>query len=82
MTALLAMQDVVKHFPVKGSGRMVHAVNGVSLDLLRGETLGITVLATWANLVAARHGIPGRFGPLDRGLGHGYFPFFGNVART
>ena len=41
MTALLALQDVVKHFPVKGSGRVVHAVNGVSLDLLRGETLGI-----------------------------------------
>jgi peptide/nickel transport system ATP-binding protein len=41
VTALLALQDVVKHFPVKGSGRVVHAVNGVSLDLLRGETLGI-----------------------------------------
>ena len=41
MTPLLAIEDVVKHFPVKGTGRSVHAVNGVSLELRRGETLGI-----------------------------------------
>ncbi len=41
MTALLELEDVVKHFPVKGTGRAVQAVNGVSLALERGETLGI-----------------------------------------
>ncbi|HEX6102259.1 MAG TPA: dipeptide/oligopeptide/nickel ABC transporter ATP-binding protein, partial [Alphaproteobacteria bacterium] len=41
MTRLLELQDVVKHFPVKGTGRVVHAVNGVSLSMRPGETLGI-----------------------------------------
>jgi oligopeptide/dipeptide ABC transporter ATP-binding protein len=43
---LLRLTDVVKHFPVKsGSLRrsrdVVHAVDGVSLEVARGETLGL-----------------------------------------
>ncbi len=41
MTALLELEEVIKHFPVKGKGTVVHAVNGVTLSLRRGETLGI-----------------------------------------
>jgi oligopeptide/dipeptide ABC transporter ATP-binding protein len=41
VTPLLELNDVVKHFPVKGTTRVVHAVNGVSLTVRRGETLGI-----------------------------------------
>ena len=44
--ALLEVKNIVKHFPVKGGVlnrvvRKVHAVNGVSLDIEKGETLGI-----------------------------------------
>ena len=44
---LLRARDVVKHFPVggrslRGSARdVVHAVDGVSLDIRRGETVGL-----------------------------------------
>jgi oligopeptide/dipeptide ABC transporter ATP-binding protein len=44
--ALLEVDNLVKHFPVRGGllsrvvGR-VHAVNGVSFQILRGETLGV-----------------------------------------
>jgi oligopeptide/dipeptide ABC transporter ATP-binding protein len=47
MTALLELHDVVKHFPVPserafGRGRQaVRAVDGVSLTVRRGETLGL-----------------------------------------
>ncbi|MFF7333436.1 dipeptide ABC transporter ATP-binding protein [Streptomyces sp. NPDC008150] len=48
MTAdvLLKATDVVKNFPVRGGltgrgGPVVHAVDGVSLDVRRGETLGV-----------------------------------------
>ena len=45
--ALVHVRDVVKHFPVgaglfrRGGGDVVHAVDGVTLDVRRGETLGI-----------------------------------------
>jgi len=38
---LLECQDLIKHFPTKDGHRTVQAVNGVSLSLDRGETLGI-----------------------------------------
>ncbi len=45
---LLRATDVVKHFPVRSQGLhlrgerpVVHAVDGVSLDVRRGETLGV-----------------------------------------
>jgi peptide/nickel transport system ATP-binding protein len=47
MPALLEAIDVVKHFPVhssalrRGGSEYVHAVDGVSLDVRRGETVGI-----------------------------------------
>jgi peptide/nickel transport system ATP-binding protein len=37
---VLAVQDLVVHFPAKG-GQTVHAVSGISFDVLEGETLGI-----------------------------------------
>ncbi len=44
---LLHVQDLVKHFPVHSDAlfqrekNVVHAVDGVSFDLVRGETLGL-----------------------------------------
>jgi oligopeptide transport system ATP-binding protein len=40
---LLEVNDLVKHFPVrdKGTHKVVHAVDGVSLTLRAGETLGV-----------------------------------------
>ncbi|GJM39505.1 MAG: ABC transporter ATP-binding protein [Acidimicrobiales bacterium] len=38
--ALLRVEDLVVEFPVSG-GRTVHAVSGISFDLLEGETLGL-----------------------------------------
>jgi oligopeptide/dipeptide ABC transporter ATP-binding protein len=43
---LVSLTDVVKHFPVqsgslRGSSEVVHAVDGVSLEIKRGETLGL-----------------------------------------
>ena len=40
MSAIAAVQDLAIHFPVAGGGT-VHAVDGVSLDIQDGETLGI-----------------------------------------
>lgn len=42
---LIQIRDLVKHFPVggllSGRGNAVHAVNGVSFDIKRGEIVGI-----------------------------------------
>ncbi len=46
-TVLLRVEDLVKYFPVTGSGFLqrqvgvVHAVDHVSFDLHKGETLGL-----------------------------------------
>ncbi len=39
--ALLTVEDLVVEFPVGRTGLKVHAVSGVSLDVLPGETLGL-----------------------------------------
>jgi peptide/nickel transport system ATP-binding protein len=39
--ALVSVRDVVIEFPVGRSGAKVHAVSGVSLDIRKGETLGL-----------------------------------------
>jgi oligopeptide/dipeptide ABC transporter ATP-binding protein len=47
MTTVLSVQDLVKHFPVRSRGVIrrrigdVHAVCGISLELLERETLGL-----------------------------------------
>ena len=38
---LLNVSNLVKHFPVEGSDDVVRAVDGVSFEILRGETLGL-----------------------------------------
>src|SRR4030095_7460257 len=38
---LVNVQNLVKHFPVEGSADVVRAVDGVSFEILRGETLGL-----------------------------------------
>jgi oligopeptide/dipeptide ABC transporter ATP-binding protein len=38
---LLSVHNLVKHFPVEGSDDVVRAVDGVSFEILRGETLGL-----------------------------------------
>ena len=38
---LLRVEDLVVEFPVGHTGLKVHAVSGISLDVLRGETLGV-----------------------------------------
>ena len=68
--ALLEVRDLVKHFPVRGGVLLrkigdVHAVDGVSFALQRGETLGLvgesgcgktTVGRTILNLLRASSG--------------------------
>jgi peptide/nickel transport system ATP-binding protein len=39
--ALLRVEDLVVEFPVGRTGLVVNAVSGISLDVLRGETLGV-----------------------------------------
>ena len=38
---LLRVEDLVMEFPVGHTGLVVHAVSGISFDVLRGETLGV-----------------------------------------
>jgi peptide/nickel transport system ATP-binding protein len=43
---LISARDLIKHFPVKGSGfmkpkKVVRAVDGVDFDIFKGETLGV-----------------------------------------
>jgi oligopeptide transport system ATP-binding protein len=39
---ILRVENLVKHFPVKGGGkRVVHAVDGISIGIRRGLTLGL-----------------------------------------
>ncbi|WP_207460071.1 oligopeptide/dipeptide ABC transporter ATP-binding protein [Azospirillum sp. SYSU D00513] len=39
--ALLSTEALTKHFPTKDGAGVIHAVNGVSLTLRRGETVGV-----------------------------------------
>jgi oligopeptide transport system ATP-binding protein len=40
-TELVRIRDLVKHFPVEGSEDVVRAVDGVSFEIVAGETLGL-----------------------------------------
>lgn len=38
---ILTVTDIVKHFPIAGTKKKIHAVDGVSFELYKGETLSI-----------------------------------------
>src|ERR1700676_4828789 len=75
---LLECSDLVKHFPVhsgvfrRGPRDVVHAVDGVSLEVRRGETLGLVgetgcgkstlarCIARFHSLTSGRVGLGGR----------------------
>lgn len=68
-SVLLEVDEVTKHFPIRsgllagrGSGEVVHAVDGVSFSLRSGETLGLVGesgcgKSTLARLVTALHSV-------------------------
>ncbi|MUH52832.1 MAG: ATP-binding cassette domain-containing protein, partial [Actinobacteria bacterium] len=39
--ALMRVEDLVVKFPVGRTGLFVNAVSGISLDVMKGETLGL-----------------------------------------
>lgn len=76
MSDVLAVDGLVKHFPVAGSRSVVQAVNGVSFTVARGETLSLvgesgsgktTVGRCVLGLIKATRGVIGFQGrPIDR----------------
>src|SRR5687767_2772200 len=38
---LVSVRELVKHFPVEGSDDVVRAVDGVTFEIIAGETLGL-----------------------------------------
>ena len=76
MSDVLAVDGLVKHFPIAGSRSVVQAVNGVSFTVARGETLSLvgesgsgktTVGRCVLGLIKATRGVIGFQGrPIDR----------------
>lgn len=76
MSDVLAVDGLVKHFPIAGSRSIVQAVNGVSFTVARGETLSLvgesgsgktTVGRCVLGLIKATRGVIGFQGrPIDR----------------
>src|ERR1700682_4657431 len=38
---IVRVRGLVKHFPVEGSDDVVHAVDGLNVEIFQGETLGL-----------------------------------------
>ena len=39
--SLLRAEELTVEFPIRRTGQKVHAVSGISLDVIKGETLGL-----------------------------------------